>query len=707
MSNEGKVETTKAKGLWVAFDSEFKRTSNKFVTPVCCVLREDDTVLSYWNDQFQEFKETFEQYVKEGYNIVVFNAEAEIRFLMSLGYEREYLRTVKWADVYPLWRIILFGLDKYRYGKVSYSVNGKTKYVETRPPKDGEIEDGVFLENEFGEEVPFSNPVTRKFNPNLIHCVSALLDIQLDVANKDRMRDIILNENTNLNTYKGAILEYCGSDTKYLKPLFQKAYFIIKEYDKNFCGRDVYEMGKWMVDIATIETTGIPINREMLMNFSNNYPQLATEIPEECNTEYPFFEKDLKQDRYIRKYNKVEEFINSTGLKWPITKTGKYKTDKKTLKNFESVKEIKKLQDTLDNLREIGYFSPKRIGRILEHIDSENRWRGSLMPYASQTSRNQPKPTDGYVFLMSRWLRTLVQDPNEVIISGDFSAQEIFISAIISKDDNLLKCYKSGDPYLWFAKQTGNIPKDVIRKSNKYFVGDVPVPDDIQDQYKNTRFLFKSIMLGVGYGMGEVALANRLTSTRFSTLTKEQKNDQKLLDSLKVVSGPEQYLYRKEQQSKYYLNLHYTTFKKYKEWKWLTKKAFERNRCLKLVDGWPLIGKLRNDDSTEGLFANSVTNFPIQGTGQVMLRRAVKLCLDNGLKVINTLHDAIYISSRPEDKEKDMKLLEECMLKAGGGCRVDVHEQSINWNTFESNWVDPEKGKHEFEKFGKYFIKQT
>ena len=100
-----------------------------------------------------------------------------------------------------------------------------------------------------------------------------------------------------------------------------------------------------------------------------------------------------------------------------------------------------------------------------------------------------------------------------------------------------------------------------------------------------------------------------------------------------------------------------------------------------------------------------VRNFPIQGEGRAMLRKAVSLCLDRGLKVITPLHDAIYIESTDSTRERDQELWNECMLVAGGGVRGAVHEQQIDWKNLKSDWSD-EKGFEEFTRFGKYFLKK-
>src|SRR6478672_9966146 len=57
----------------------------------------------------------------------------------------------------------------------------------------------------------------------------------------------------------------------------------------------------------------------------------------------------------------------------------------------------------------------------------------------------------------------------------------------------MLAAYKSGDPYLAFAKQAGAVPQDATKQS-----------------HSAQRDLFKACVLAVQYGMGPDALAARI-----------------------------------------------------------------------------------------------------------------------------------------------------------------------------------------------------
>jgi hypothetical protein len=85
------------------------------------------------------------------------------------------------------------------------------------------------------------------------------------------------------------------------------------------------------------------------------------------------------------------------------------------------------------------------------------------------------------------------------------------------------------------------------------------------------------------------------------------------------------------------------------------KYFYERNGYLRLPDGWILFGDNEN--------FRSVCNFPIQGLGSSILRKAIALAQDAGLNVIFSLHDAIYIEYDANDLSA-IDTLERCMREA-------------------------------------------
>ncbi len=91
-------------------------------------------------------------------------------------------------------------------------------------------------------------------------------------------------------------------------------------------------------------------------------------------------------------------------------------------------------------------------------VGADGRNRCLLSPFASRTGRNQPSNSK-YIFGPSNWLRSLIKPTaGNSIAYLDWSQQEFGIAAAFSHDANMLEAYRSGDPYLAFAKQAGAVP---------------------------------------------------------------------------------------------------------------------------------------------------------------------------------------------------------------------------------------------------------
>mgnify|MGYP003326452544 CR=1 FL=1 len=130
-------------------------------------------------------------------------------------------------------------------------------------------------------------------------------------------------------------------------------------------------------------------------------------------------------------------------------------------------------------------------------IGEDGRNRTLLSAFRSRTGRNQPSSSK-FIFGASSWLRGLVKPEEGMSLAYiDWSQQEYGIAAALSCDENMLKAYLSGDPYLAFAIQAGQAPEGATKKSHK----------SIRDQ-------FKAAVLAVQYGMGAESLAMRIGESK-------------------------------------------------------------------------------------------------------------------------------------------------------------------------------------------------
>ena len=141
------------KNKYVSLDTEFSGTNEKYLHPVCAVLRFDGESHKFWTleqEEVERFKELFNQLIEDGCIIISFLVSAETRFLTSIGYSDQYLiDKVSWFDPYILWRMLRTVHPSYRWGN-TFLKDG-TPIFSTPPP-------GYFPRSEWGEDEETGDP---------------------------------------------------------------------------------------------------------------------------------------------------------------------------------------------------------------------------------------------------------------------------------------------------------------------------------------------------------------------------------------------------------------------------------------------------------------------------------------------------------------------------------------------------------------------
>ncbi len=171
-----------------------------------------------------------------------------------------------------------------------------------------------------------------------------------------------------------------------------------------------------------------------------------------------------------------------------------------------------------------------------------------------------------------------------------------------------MQAYASGDPYLAFAKQAGTVPADATKQS-----------------HKRERDVFKTVVLGVGYGMEADALAGRIGVSAL--------------------------------EARELLRKHRETYPRF--WRW-SEDVVERAMChlsISSVFGWRL--RTRADANPR-----SIRNFPMQANGAEMLRIACCLGTERAVRVCAPVHDAILIEAPAEEIEAEAARMQEYMRTA-------------------------------------------
>jgi hypothetical protein len=521
----------------ITIDSEFRLDENYRQHVVCLVTHDWPGGASrrIWLDDDQEHP--FHLPCDEGTLWVSYVATAELRSMLALNH--------------PLPKLVL---DLYAENRWLHNFQ---ESKEERKQKQ--------------EEKFFSLPTTlRRFG-----CKS--------MANEEKevMRGIILRGGPYTTREHADILDYCESDVDALDQLLPK---MLPRIDI----RRAIARGSYIVEVAKIEDRGVPIDTERLEEIRTRREDLILHL--------------ISQHAHLDVYDgttfsqeKFEAFLlrNRLAQDWKKTETGMFRTDDYYLEEmgerFEVIEELRQLRKIVLQLQ-----------RDRFQVGADGRARCPIWPFSSITGRNQPsagkKPKNGiradspFVFGLPKALRFLIRPaPGTALAHIDWEQQEFMIAALMSRDKEMQRAYKTGNPYLALAKKLGVVPENATKGTHRL-------------EHEK----FKAVVLGVNYGRTKHGLAKILGLP--------------LEECAKLLRG------------------YWRAFSTYARWRGIVRVLMFGYGRLWVWDGWQcLLGVKPN--------ARSVGNWPIQTTGGVLLRLAIVLAARKGVRIIAPVHDAIMIEA--------------------------------------------------------------
>lgn len=149
-----------------------------------------------------------------------------------------------------------------------------------------------------------------------------------------------------------------------------------------------------------------------------------------------------------------------------------------------------------------------------------------------------------------------------------------------------------------------------------------------------------------------------------------------------------------EEHARELANIHKQTFADYWAYNDNSVEAYVAGTPLRTRDGWFLFCDLANP--------RSAGNFPIQGAGGAVLRRAVMYAQQAGLVVVSPLHDALYIQHRVGDTAAVDTLI-KCMNQAFRDFYGrDIRMEAKTW-TNDQIFIEG-KGKRYYNRLKEYFL---
>ena len=260
-------------------------------------------------------------------------------------------------------------------------------------------------------------------------------------------------------------------------------------------------------------------------------------------------------------------------------------------------------------------------------VGSDGRNRTILSAFRSRTGRNQPSNAR-FIFGPSVWLRGLIKPPPGCAVAYvDWQQQEFGIAAALSGDTAMQAAYRSGDPYLAFAKQAGAVPAGATKAT-----------------HGPQRELFKQCVLAVQYGMQAAALALRI--------------GQPLIVARELLLA------------------HRDTYRTFWRWSDAALDTAILTGSLHTVFGWHVhVGETSNP--------RSLRNFPMQANGAEMMRLAACLATERGVEVCAPVHDAFLICAPLDRLDQDVATMRAAMAEASrivlGGFELGTDVSITRW----------------------------
>lgn len=688
---------------FASIDFEYNRSKDPKLNLVCCSIKREDTggVQNFWlHNQTIAGAETrsllfyLESLRKSNYVFLAYNVIAEARSFLALGLNP---LNFKWVDLYLEYRCLANHNNDIMYGMQLK----KGRVVNTYPPKN---------KWEIVDEEEENKKNKSKPEYNLGAACFKLLGKKIDTGFKDATRDLIISDPEEFtDEEKTQIMEYCASDVKYLKPMFDEVWKLYKSLDTRLKTHklleEMYARSEYAARSSRMEEIGYPINVARTRNFSRQVPAILYKCQSEINQYHPnTFRRNSDYSYSLIEANareRIQDYCTqrkSSGIpiKWMLTKGGKSGNKKLSLSRDAFTKHFSfRHSYPLDNWfaqmvrflklkRNLYGFVPSGKSNFWDYFcEKDNRVRPYMGIYGSQTARSQPSST-GFIPLKSAWMRTLIEPAKGKAICGiDYASQEFLIAGLLANDENMLEDYESGDVYLAYGKGIGFIPQDATKAS-----------------HKKERDMCKPVVLGLQFDMSKYGLAKDLTEKWGREVSTDEAQE--------------------------WIEKYHDRYKKLFTYKNKNYLKYKSQGFLKLPCGWYLWGDQNNK--------RSVGNFPIQGMGSSIMRKAVQLAQEEGLDVIYTLHDAIYIEFNVcSGVQEPVRTLARCMheafshyfrdkVKSRAICRLDadvwgpdisISSDSIKYGeglslpvSYKKEYVD-ERGVEELEKFRRYFEKPT
>jgi hypothetical protein len=423
----------------------------------------------------------------------------------------------------------------------------------------------------------------------------------VDELTKDEMRALAQRPGSHSPQEIEALLHYCQTDVDPLmnllpamRPYIEKP-AQLAESDQGKALSLALQRGDYVKAIARMEARGVPIDVPALQQLRARWSDIEMALIARIDGAYGIYDGDHFET------SAFEAYLARERIAWPRFPDGRPRLDRDTFKDmattYPAIAPLHELRATLAQMRE--WKLP---------VGTDGRNRCLLSPFGAKTGRNTPSTTE-FIFGLSSWLRSLIRpEPGMGLAYLDYEQQEFAIAAALANDTNMKEAYRSGDPYLAFARQAGAVPPSATKETH----------GPVRDQ-------FKQCALAIQYAMGCEALANRLATSLG--------------------------------RSRELLTLHRQTYPEYWRWSEAAVSYAMLHGFLVASFGWRVHVSSETRPTT-------LRNFRLQADGAEMLRLACILCEERGLPVCCPIHDALLIEAPLETLDHTVGQVQQAMREA-------------------------------------------
>lgn len=353
--------------------------------------------------------------------------------------------------------------------------------------------------------------------------------------------------------------------------------------------------------------------------------------------------------------------LNPTGKK---TGTGADSTDAEVLKELAEQSEVPAL---ILNIRQKSKIKNTYLDKIIPQLDTDNRLRTNFNLHGTTSGRlsssgklnMQQLPRDNPIVK-----GCIKAAPGHKIVAMDLTTAEVYVAAVLAKDDALMEVFRSGGNFhSTIAKTVFKLPCNV---------------EDVAEQYSTQRQAAKAVTFGIMYGAG----ANKI--------------------SQQVTKDSGKYFSRQEAQE--VIDEYFRTFHKLRKWIDTNQKFIEQNGFIYSFFGRKrrLPNVFSEDKGIQGHSVRSGLNFLVQSTASdINLLGAIDMhsyIQSTGMKsrIFALVHDSILaeVPNEEVDHYKE-KLAHFVQLDRGVtipgcpiGCEFEVVHEDYSNGKFEKQYLE-------------------